>query len=473
MSLRRDEKAQLHVIEAIIVGVLVFTILSITAVFRVPTNPATFQQAELAGLATDTLSALAAKPPQFDAECNAGFDPCPFDSELERMISLALGYEGTTIAGVTPDTGPLTDYLNQSLPPGTRYIISYSNGVSSVNTYPRNLVPPSLDVSVGHRFMSFNWSTYSNEVDRSTIIRINELTGFTGVTTIHDALNRDKDEYGVTHLSSFAEAGDRVPNQALYGTYRVCAPSCSYFTVVPPGVFGAGSSILAGDRDNSTSLQAISHLHHRLRFNDTSNDNTFQPGDAMYLDLTPANATGARVELGDLRLSTVPNCRVSLPCPAGSFVEAGDIDLVSNILLDAFPVGADYVRPAAGANSAVLEESDAIYWDADNSATVTAGDRRFSRVGVFAFGSEVQGGDPDVGVGLVTGLHGFNAFNLVFGDLDAGGPADLDVGEPIYLDLAGNGQSVGLESFDLHLSPKGGPTARYIYDIRLVVWYGI
>lgn len=469
----RNQKGQLHVVEAIIVGILVFTILFVTSVFRLPTSPSTFQQAELAGLSHDTLVAMLAKPPNAGADCNE--TPCPFDSELERMISLAFGYEGATRTGVeVADVTPVSDYLTQALPPGTRYILNVSNGVLGRTVYPPNIVPPALDISVGHILMSPRWDQYASQVDQSMIIRINEPTGFktAEIASILDPLNRDNDEETPAnlHTALFANAlGTKaVPEDAVYGTYRVCRASgpCTYFTVVPPGIFGAGSSILTNDRDNTTTLSSKGAFDLVAKYADNSTTGTpgsFDSADWMYLDLTGAGV----ISTGDLRLTAKTFCRGTVTCAAGTYVEENDADRVSLKPLVALP--ADRVRAAmTGSDAAALEEGEAIYFDSDGSNTISVNDRRLSRVGTYSFGSVVAAADYDL---ASPALSAFTAEEILWGDLDAGG--DIDVGEPVYLDFAGHGQAAGLGALDIHLSPKGNPTARYIYDVKLVVWYGI
>ncbi len=476
---RRDQRAQLHVVEAIIVGVLVFTILFVTSVFRLPTSASTFQQAELAGLADDTLVALLAKPPTQGSDCNES--PCPFGSELERLMSLALGFEGATTPDTPatasdPSTSEVVEYLVQALPPGTRYILSYSNGVSTTTIHPKDLVPPALDVSVGHLFMTFNWNQFGTEVDDSMIIRIDETTGFktAEVSSINDPLNRVENEKSPTPdtmISLFTNAAGTktVPENIVYGTYKVCravATDCTYFTVVPPGIFGAGSSILTKDRDNTTSLVSAGAFGGRLKYADVATAG-FSAEDALYLDLTTA---GSDVSRGDLRLTIHSNCRLTKPCAAGTRVDSGDTDVTTPTAL--LPVTTGFVRATqTGTFPNELEEGDAVYLSMTAPYNVVSeGDRRLTRVGSYAFGSIATAGDSDLGTTL---LSAFTSETVRWGDLDAGGLNDIDLGEPVYLDFEGHGQSSGLEAYDIHLSPKGNPTTRYVYDIRLVVWYGI
>jgi hypothetical protein len=479
LRLRRNERAQLHVVEAIIVGVLVFTILFVTSVFRLPTSPATFQQAELSGLARDTLVALLAKPPADGADCNEP-GTCPFSSELERMISLSLGYQGTTFQASPslsdPDSSELVQYLVQALPPGTRYILSYSNGVTPTTIYPIDAVPPALDISVGHLLVTFRWDQWASQVDGSMIIRIGEQTGFKNagagaVTFISDPLNRIEDHNGDDHLTTLVNAAGTalIADNATYGTYQIkygAGPTTAYFTIVPPGIFGAGSAILSGDRDNSTSVLALNSFTNLARYNDTS-ANGFDVQDVMYLDLT---APLLAVSSGDLRLSAVPACRGTAACPAGSYVESTDADAVASRPLFAFPSG--QVRAGTTGSSATsLQEGDGLYFDANDNGVVESGERRLSRVGPYAFGSIVDASSADVGQGLATLAADFTSRNVVYADLDGGN--DVDIGEPVYLDLVGHGQTAGLESYDVHLSAKGNPTARFVYDVQMAVWYGI
>lgn len=498
--MRHDERAQVQVIEAIIVGILVFVAIAIAAVFRVPTITGTFEQSELERLGTDVLLHLSAAVPAAAADCNETGFTCPFESELDRMFSLALRYQGPNVlpAGASEprDTSPLADYFNQSLPDGARYIITYSNGVNATRIYPMTLTPPALDVVVAHVIVSPNWMQYSQQSRTSALIQIGEVTGFVTASTdsIRDPLNREREEWGDgggrTHVSLMSDATGTatVPSGAVYGTYKFCADAAcatpTYFTVVPPGVYGSGSSILFSDRDNSTSLVAVdppgpagSALFDSLKFADSlTADDLLTTGEGLYLDLTGDDLVSA----GDLRMSDYANCVGATTCIAGTYVKTGEGDI--GTVIEAFPAAPSprpVVRALLGDDDDALEEGESVYLDVadgvntDGDRLVGANDRRFSRVATLRSGSEVDAADFDVGRQLVTVASGadFTATNLYFGDTDLDGV--LDAEEPIYLDFVGNGQDAGIESFDLRLSPRGTANLRYAYDMQVVIWFGI
>lgn len=474
-----NAEGQVNVLEAIIVGVMVFVAVALTAIFRLPTTPSTFQQTELERLGVDALLALAAKPPSPTADCNEPAGSCPFKSELERMLSLALRFEGATLsAGEPRDTDPFADYLAQALPEGTRYLLTYFNGVNNTIVHPLGVVPPALDVVVSRSIVSPPWTSYSANLSESALIRIGEITGFTDATTdkIYDPLNRQTEEWGRTHKSLLSDVSgtQRVPSSALYGTYRLCpaAGPCTYFTIVPSGVFGAGSPILHGDRDNSSSISTLGPFFSRAKFvDDNPADDLLSPAELFYLDLTSLALN--QVDVGDLRLNQTVNCTgAGTPtCPAGSMVATGDADIGKT--LEAFTGVPPFLRPLLGDNDGTLDEGEYVYLDVSTTPAdkVSAGDRRFHRVGTLKFGSVVAAGDMDAGKDFV-GIPGvFSSLTLRWADADSDGVVDPT--EAVYLDLAGNGQIDGLETLDIHLNPKGSPTVRYFYDVKLVVWFGV
>jgi hypothetical protein len=512
--MRRDDGAQVQVIESIIVGILVFVAIAIAAVFRVPTIAGTFEQSELERLGTDVLLHLAAAVPRSTADCNEPAAPCPFESELDRMVSLALRYQGANVLadGTDPDTvpdaeprdlSPLTDYFNQSLPDGARYVITYSNGVNATRIFPSTLSPPALDVVVSHALITPNWMQYSSQAATSALIQIGEITGFKTASTdsIRDPLNRNRHEWqgaaptydcsealptggcNYVNLLSDATGTKAVPNSVVYGTYKFCKDvACatpSYFTIVPPGVYGAGSAILLGDRDNSTTLLARDSLFNILKFTDSTANDKLDTTERLYLDVVaPLNS----VTVGDIRLSDLANCRGAgtATCIAGSYVKTGDADITTPTTIEAFPAG---TRPAVRAVDETLplthQSGEFVYLDVPDPATaqttgdqaVGAGDRRLSRVGTFRMGSLVATGDFDIGRSLTDQANDFTATTVYYGDKDQN--AALTAEEPLYLDLVGNGQDAGIEDLDLRLTPLGSPNLRYTYDVQAVIWFGI
>ena len=457
--MRRDEAGQLQVIEAIIVGMMVLLAIALVSIFQLPSAPATFQDAELERLGADSLRFLANQVPNPASDCNE--TPCPFAnrSELERYISLALGYVGPTGGlGETPDDSLVADYLGQALPDGVRYILRYSNGVNATTITPLDRTPPRLNVVVAHHFMAPNWTMWSANVAQSVLLRIGETTGFGPPTEILDPLNRATNEFGLPWTARFAPGF--ISDDAMLGTHRVCfGAACHFLTVVPPGLAGPGSQILPGDRDNATRIKTLGPFASHVKYFDADASSTFEFAEDIYVDLaSPGSNT---VGVGDLRLSIVPTCRAGAECPAGSFVEAGDSDF--SRALTPLPASAQ-VRGADADGDGFLDAGEGIYL-ADNDAAIEADERRLSRIGVHRSGSSFQVGDSDPGALSLT----FSNVNILWGDTDDDGI--VDPVESVYLDLDGSGQGPGLEERDFHVTPLGAPTERFVYDILLVVWF--
>lgn len=461
--MRQDDSAQLQLVEVITVAVMLFTAIAISAVFRLPTSPATFQGAELERIGSDGLRVLANTLPTAAADCNEVGQACPFadGSDLERMLSLALGYVGPNAPSPeSADRNPLTDFLNQAMPDGVNWIVFYSNGVNATKVAPLARNAPLLDVFVAHTLLAPNWTVHADHLGESVLVRIGEPGGFGTPSTIRDPLNRAQTEFGYALTNLYT--GD-IPENATLGTHEICYATCHFFTVTPPTIFGAGSQILTGDRDNSTNLRLLGadgDFFDEVRYQGSGG---FAFGNALYVDVTSVGTVSA----GDLRLSPVTGCRSGVDCPAGSFVASGDSDAGGTLSLFA---GSDNVgiRGHDADSDGNLDSGEPVYLALDTSTAVAENHHRMSRVGVHALGSGVATGDIDEGDTLTLG---FTGEKIWFDDLNADG--NLDPGEAVYLDLAGSGLGTGLEEGDFHLTTKGDATARYFYDVRLVVWFGV
>ncbi len=460
--IRRDDEGQLQLVEVITVAVILFTAIAISAVFRLPTSPATFQGAELERIGSDTLRVMVNTKPRTDADCNepAG-DPCPFaeGSELERMLSLAVGYVGPTDEGESPDREPFEDFLRQAMPDGVNWIVYYSNGVTATKVVPQERNPPLLDVYVARTLLSPAWTTFADHLGESVLVRTGEPGGFGTATTVRDPLNRDQTEFGDLLTDRFDAD---VPEDAMLGTHEICyGADCHYFTVTPSNIFGAGSQILAGDRDASTNLKDLGGFFTRVHYVDDDTSGSYTLGqNPLYID---ADA-GTTVNAGDVRLTPVAACRTGVDCPAGSFVIAGDSDDGGTLAtFDPVTPNVEFRVHDADSDSA-LSVGDTIYLTSTGAASVAADQPRMSRVGVDALGTSVASGDLDEGRGL--GLAS-TAARLWYDDTNDDGALDPD--EAVYLDLDGS----GLEPGDYHLTAEGEATAQQFYDVRLVVWFGV
>jgi hypothetical protein len=457
-----DDKGQLQVIEAITVALFIFVAIALSAIFRLPTSPGTFQDAELERIAADQLKILANTVPSSAADCNE--TPCPFaqGSELERLLSLALGYVGKTVgAGEAADRSLLADVLGQAMGDGIRYVAYYSNGVNATKITPLAIEPPRLNVVVAHHFISPNWTVWSASLEDSVLLRIGETTNFVGATEIRDPLNRSATEFGAAWKDLY---GSQVPENASLGTHRVCYGAvCQFATVTPPGIFGAGSQILKQDRDNSSRIKTLGDFYAYAKYNDTDASGSMQFTEPVYIDLV--NAGSNVVDVGDLRLSPVSNCIGSTTCKAGTFVETGASDI--GRALSAIDSDIVNVRGGDKNGNGLLDAGEAIYLG-NNGTTLDVGERRLSRFGTHPFGSNYASGDLDAGASLTLT---FSGVRIVWADADDDGLVDPK--EAVYLDLEGSGQSIGLDEKDFHLTPIGNPTIRSFYDIRLVVWFGV
>lgn len=471
MMHRLDDRGQLQLLESIMVAVFIFVAIAVVSIYRLPTNQGTFQQSELENLGLDSLKVRLAKPPEAGDDCNES--PCPFATDLDRILSLALGYIGPTVAinGEDPDSSELQDFFNQSMPAGSRWIFFFSNGHNLTQIAPLDLTPPSLPIGGARALVEPNWTVHRVGLNTSVLLRVDEMTGFgSNVDKIYDPLNRTKNEFGLDLTTLFPT---RVPLNVTYGTYKICfsgGPPCRYFTVVPNGVYDAGSQILGSDRYASPSVETLATCGvgtwtDCAKYNDTGGAG-LDSGDGIYIDVTTAPA--GKVTPGDLRLSRIENCRNGAACPPGSFVRSTDIDgdgTRSLTSLAAYPLT---FRDKVDDNQ--YGEGEGLYLDVDSSGTINTGDRRISRAGHWPMGSTVAATDLD---GDAVEARSFTGADIVFYDLDEGGGSDLDPEEPVFLNVDGSGQSTALEPLDLHLSRVGAPTLRYAYDVKLVVWYGL
>lgn len=462
--MRHDERGQLQLVEVITVAVILLTAIAISSVFRLPTSPATFQGAELERIGSDALRIMANTPPQENAACNEpSGSACPFadGSELERMLSLALGYVGPTgPSPEAPNRQPFEDFLGQALPDGVNWVLYYSNGVNATKVVPLARNPPLLDVFVAKTLLAPNWTTFADHLEDSVLVRTGEPGGLGSPTTVRDPLNRAETEFGYALTGLYQ---GRVPANATLGTHQICYGSdCHYFTVTPSNIFGAGSQILPGDRDNSTNLALVDagDFDIVVKYRDEGSAG-FQLTDPLYVD---SDGSGS-VTAGDVRLAPIVGCRTGVTCPAGSYVVAGDLNMTETLTaLNALTVE---IRGHDADANGTVDAGDTIYLTSTGAGSVTSDHRRLSRVGVHALGTSVAAADNDQGRGL--GLS-FDGAQIWFDDVD--GDGSPEPGEALYLDLDGSGLGPGLEEGDYHLTTKGEATAYYFYDVRLVVWFG-
>lgn len=456
------------------VALFIFIAIALVAIYRLPTSPQAFQSSGLQKLANDALKVRQAKTPISDDVCNE--TPCPFSNDLDRLLSLTLGYVGKTAAGEAPDESEFQSNLDKTLPAGTRYRLSFSNGHNRTLLFPLGVVPPVTSVIVGRTVVAPNWTVFADGMRNSVILRINERTGIQNADTVEDALGRTETEWGMPWTSMFSTGFfARVPANATYGTHRVCfglaAPTgCHYVSVVSgntSGVVGAGSQILAGDSDRdhpvelyngaSSTLDVLAYSTDELPLGPSELDATY-----IHKPTVPPQLVTA----GDIRLSYVPGaCRNGLACEAGSLVRATDVDV--GRALTAFSPTITTLR----ASNATIEEGTRLYLLSTDVATVPAAmDVRLSRAGVHALGSRVLATDEDVGGSALTALD-LDQAEVVYADKDE--DAALDEGEPVYLNLLGLGQTSELDNYDYHLTTVGAVSQRYTYDVKLEVWYGI
>ncbi len=457
MTLRRDNGGQLQLLESVMVALFIFVAIAFVSIFRLPTNPATFESTELGNVALDALKVRQAKPPTAADECHE--DPCPLANDLDRLVSLALGYRGPTIeAGEDADGSELEQFMHTALPPAAHALLYVDNGYRSTLVAGTGS-PPHATVVVARTLASPNWTVHADQLAGSPVIRVNEATGFPTLTDLHDPLNRtvNEDGYALKEL----HAG-RVTANATYGTHSACTVTrCLPFTVVPRGTIGAGAQVLANEAPLRVPTSDLGAWVTLAKHRDADGNDALDTTEAVYLDLDSEGNVTHR----DLRLTRVDACRAGAACEAGSFVRTGDADVG----------GAIEPRPTATLNlrssDAVTEEGEALYLFANGGTSLDAGDVRITRVGLLPMGSRYNASaDPDA-----AGSPTFQSFDgatqrVRWADLDADGVREED--EPIFLDLVGNGQSASLEPFDVHLNPVGEASARYFYDIKAVVWFG-
>jgi hypothetical protein len=512
---RFDDRGQLYVIEAIIVGVLVFVAITMVSINQLPTTPGTFEQGDLERLTSDTLVTILARPADLKADgsdtptkCNDPA-PCAFASEFERMVSKVLGYEGTVACATScsgglqlHDTSDIKDYFDQTLPDGASYIISLSNGRSSMTIFPAGVVPTGSSVVTGAVLMSPNWAVNAacagciGAMGRQNMIalRLGEFTGFqppASIDHITDPLGRTTTNVPPIattlwkNIYSNPTADARVPNDAILGTHLYCTGpaigTCTAFSVVGESGFGAFSPVLSADRDFSAVLKLLGApvdnplttankylLPSGQGIKITGADGALSAGDRLYVDLVVAAGAGAnRVDAGDLRITSN-----GANMAGGTFVKAGDGDV--NAALNAFTNAAStppiYMRPLASGTAGVIDDGEDVYFHLGACpCVVSANDRRLSRVGPFAGGSTVAGADFDVGRTLDP--VPFTGFFIRYADMDNGNT--VNPGETVYMDLQGNGQVPGVEPYDVHLTPLALPPKKNTYEARLVVWFGV
>lgn len=520
----RNDEGALQLLESVMVALFIFIAIAIVAIHRIPTSPSTFQASELASIASDALKVRQARTPASNADCNESAPPntCPFSNELERVLSLALGYRGPhndTVCGTPPsplpavpplcasdtekpDPGELQEFLDQALPAGARYILTYGNGHNDTVVYPTNLRPPASTVVVARTLLDANWTSYANTTYNSSVVRIGERGDMTGAFWINDPLGRWWDEAGHRWRSVF---GASIPSYAPLGTYQVCyqgaANPCprtgggttlrlAYnVTVVPAdlGVRGAGSRVLASDPDAGLTGTALKdwgsgHLQDIAGSSGVLVKSTgvTGPKNTFYLH----QGGGATIAVGDVRLTYVAACRdagqsAKVGCPAGSWVRSTDADLTpaATTVASYAPVGAATKMhlanaPGGGACATPLASSCQYYLrSASGASAVALTDLRLSRWGPVQEGTRVMTGELDVG--LATVEENLTQFKVQYDDVN--GDGSPQEGEPVYLNCidAGLGMTSAVDVNDVQLSMKGQAPTRSFYDVKLEAWYGV
>jgi len=474
MRRHRDDGGQLMLLEAVMVALFIFIAIAVVAIYRLPTSPQTFQASGLQKIANDALKVRQAKTPISTDDCND--TPCPFSNDLDRLLSLTLGYVGThSDAGESADSTEFKSYLDQALPAGTRYQLTFGSGHNQTVLFPLGVVPPVTSVVVGRTLIEPNWTVLASGIRNTTILRVGELTEITGATSVQDALGRTSTEWGKAWTDYFSGSGARVPLNATYGTHKVCygvtAPTgCYNVTVVPANisaVIDAGAQILPGDRDADATIRDYNPGTNTLDLLLYWNDQL--PAGASAKDVTYLHKPtgGAQVvTAGDVRLTYIDGaCRNGLACEPGTVVRATDAD--AGRALTAFSASTTKLR----ASSATIGEGTRLYLLASDAATTpAAGDTRLSHAGVHPMGSRVRSFDEDVGGAALTALS-LNLVTAQYADRDADSALDAD--EPVYLNLQGLGQSTALDTYDYHASKVADAPQRFLYNIKLEVWYGV
>lgn len=134
--LRRDDRGQMYVLEALIAGfVLLGTVLAVQGI-DAPAAPASGQLAQLKATGDDALRTLDLTPP---ADSQAAYDHV--GSTLGRYIS-------------TDDQAAMRDFLDRSLPDNARYEVVLRNASSDV-VWIDGRVPAHGEVAVAHRLVAF------------------------------------------------------------------------------------------------------------------------------------------------------------------------------------------------------------------------------------------------------------------------------------------------------------------------------
>lgn len=473
MRRRRSDSAQLQLLESITVAVFIFVAIATVAVFRIPTSPATFQLSELEKKGSDVWKVRQAKIPSLGDDCNES--PCPFSSDLDRLLSLALGYRGRTPIGdgsEDPDAAELSNFLSQGLGSGTKHIVQYSNGYATTQLTPVGLRPPASDVVVARTTISPNWTVHWSLYDgfkgdlglnlTAPAIPLGVRTHFEiGATDrVLDPLNRTENERGFPMSGVLAQT---VPLNATLGLYLHCQgasfATCFPFFVVPPSTAPQGSLVSADTASRVGRPVPLGTFDSLARVGTASDDL------GLYLDL---DSTGT-VTAGDVRLSPRVQCQGNDACPPGTIVVASDNDASPPS-----PLGTLATQTGGKihyvADGATIDASTRLYLDFNGNDRVDPGDYRLSRTHVYPMGLIVEQGQWDNDTAATDNVSAVVTL-VVFDDLDADGVFDAD--EPLFLDIREDGQGPAVEAFDFHLTPIGLPSARFDMELRLEMWYGV
>jgi len=237
------------------------------------------------------------------------------------------------------------------------------------------------------------------------------------------------------------------------------SPICKY-EIFAPGAWGANWSIVKQtDYDAKHDMDLIplpdgaggdATVNDLLGFIDSDCNLCWSCVDKLYLQqLVDEDNYDLFVTIGDVRLYIPPNATgpgPDEPCwgPCGTKVWQCDVDLVYALMGMPDVAQVRYVdrHDPAGYNGHGDILGDGVYFDMDGSGKVSAGDIRLSNIcGQY---------DPNTKVGTDTQENGdlqtdfavdIPNDRVLYADID--GPAGYTLGDPLYLDMTGNGLSVG------------------------------
>lgn len=127
----------IHVVEALLAGMIILTaVLFLTNVSK-PSPPAAEAGIDLEGVARDVLVVLENRPATpATVQCTGDTpDPACYPSRLDQVAGSALGYN-VDAAKQTTSNSDATDFLNQVIPVGNRWLLRLDNGVEPLVLLP-------------------------------------------------------------------------------------------------------------------------------------------------------------------------------------------------------------------------------------------------------------------------------------------------------------------------------------------------